>query len=130
MDQLLRIFPVVTLIGLTLASPALGQNASPPAPTGPVYVVTHLDILGPANTEKATPMLRQFVSDSRKDSGNVRFEMLQQNGRANHFTIVEVWQTRQAYEAHNAAEHTRQFREKVQPILGSPWDDVMLSLFQ
>ena len=129
MDQLLRIFPVVTLIGLTLASPAFAQN--PPAPpAGPVYVVTHVDILGADNTAKATPMLRQFVSDSRKDSGNVRFEMLQQNGRANHFTIVEVWQTRQAYEAHNAAEHTRQFREKVQPILGSPWDDVMLSLFQ
>lgn len=120
---------MLALIGLALASPALAQN--PPAtPAGPIYVVTHLDILGPANTEKATPMLRQFVTDSRKDSGNVRFEMLQQNGRANHFTIVEVWQTRQAFEAHNAAEHTRQFREKVQPILGSPWDDVMLSLFQ
>ena len=128
MDQLRRIYPVVTLIGLAFAAQAFGQNAS--APAGPVYVVTHVDILGPANTEKAKPMLRQFISDSRKDSGNVRFEMLQQDGRVNHFTIVEVWQTRQAYDAHNAAEHTRQFREKVQPILGSPWDDVMLYLFQ
>jgi len=129
MDQLHRLSPVLALIGLALAGPAFAQNPSA-TPAGPVYVVTHLDILGPANTEKATPMLRQFVTDSRKDARNVRFEMLQQNGRANHFTIVEVWQTRQAYEAHNAAEHTRQFREKVQPILGSPWDDVMLSLFQ
>ena len=94
-----------------------------------MYVVTHVDILGAANTEKATPMLRQFATDSRKDAGNVRFEILQQDGRANHFTLVEVWRTKQAYEAHNAAAHTVQFREKVQPILGSPWDDVMLSLF-
>jgi quinol monooxygenase YgiN len=128
MDQLHRLSPVLALIGLALTSPGFAQNAS--APAGPVYVVTHVDILGPANTEKAKPMLRQFISDSRKDSGNVRFEMLQQDGRVNHFTIVEVWQTRQAYDAHNAAEHTRQFREKVQPILGSPWDDVMLYLFQ
>ena len=129
MDQLHRLSIVLALIGLALASPAFAQNP-PAAPTGPVYIVTHVDILGPVNTEKAAPMLRQFVSDSRKDPGNVRFEMLQQLGRANHFTIVEVWQTRQAYEAHNAAEHTRQFREKVQPILGSPWDDVMLYLYQ
>jgi quinol monooxygenase YgiN len=129
MDQLRRIFPVLALIGLTLASPAFAQNL-PATPAGPVYVVTHVDILGADNTVKATPMLRQFASDSRKDSGNVRFEILQQFGRANHLTIVEVWQSRQAYEAHNAAEHTRQFREKVQPLLGSPWDDVLLTLFQ
>lgn len=117
------------MIGLAFAGLAIGQNA-PAGPTGPIYVVTHVDILGADNTAKAAPMLRQFVSDSRKDSGNTRFEILQQFSRGNHFTIVEVWQSKQAYEAHNAAAHTRQFREKVQPILGSPWDDVILTLFQ
>ena len=111
-------------MALALASPAFAQNA-PAAAAGPVYVITHVDILGNTNNATAMPMLRQFAEDSRKDPGNVRFDVVQMVGRANHYTIVEVWQSRQAFEAHNAAEHTKQFREKIHPILGSPWDDGM-----
>src|SRR5579872_5878178 len=88
------------------------------------YVVAHVDIVGAAgNLEAPLQLLREFIGDTRKDPGAIRIELLQQDNRRNHFTIVEVWRNKKAFEAHSAAEHTRQFREKVQPMLGSPFDE-------
>ena len=50
-------------------------------------------------------------------------EVLEELGRPNHSTVVEVWASRQAYEDHLAADHTRAFRNKLQPMLGSPFDE-------
>jgi quinol monooxygenase YgiN len=100
----------------------LQNAAAQPAGTN-LYVVTHVDIAGtPAMVAESTKLLREFSADSHKDPGVVRFELLLQNGRLNHFTIVEVWQSREAFEAHAGADHTKRFREKIQPMLGSPFD--------
>ena len=88
-----------------------------------LYVVTHVDVLGPNGAAEAAKMLHEFAADSRKDQGSVRFEVLRDPVRLNHFTIVEVWQTRQNFESHLAASHSRAFREKLQPMLGSPFDE-------
>ena len=88
-----------------------------------LYVVTHVDVLGPNGAAEAAKMLHQFAADSRNDQGSVRFEVLRDPVRLNHFTIVEVWGTRQNFESHLAASHTRAFREKLQPMLGSPFDE-------
>jgi quinol monooxygenase YgiN len=68
-------------------------------------------------------LLQQYAADSRKDKGAVRVELYMQISRTNHFTLVEVWENQQAFEAHEAAAHTRQFREQIQPMLGSPFDE-------
>jgi len=88
-----------------------------------LYVVTHVDVLGPNGAAEAAQMLHQFAADSRNDRGSVRFEVLRDPVRLNHFTIVEVWQNRQDFESHLAAGHTKAFREKLQPLLGSPFDE-------
>jgi quinol monooxygenase YgiN len=43
--------------------------------------------------------------------------------RANHFTVIETWQSQKAFDAHVAAPHTRQYRDEVQPLTGSPLDE-------
>jgi quinol monooxygenase YgiN len=88
-----------------------------------LYVVTHVDVLGPTGAAEAAKMLHQFAADSSNDQGSVRFEVLRDPDRLNHFTIVEVWRTRQDFESHLAAGHTKAFREKLQPLLGSPFDE-------
>lgn len=88
-----------------------------------LYVVTHVDVLGPNGAAEAAKMLHEFAADSRKDPGSVRLEVLRDPVRLNHFTVVEVWRTRQDFESHLAAGHTRAFREKLQPMLGSPFDE-------
>lgn len=103
---------------------ALSAQAQQPAapPTGPVYVVTHVDIIGgPQGVADAIKLMHDLQVDSLKD-GAVRFEVMEQDNRLNHFAMVEVWQSREAYDAHQSHEHTRRFREKVGPMLGSPFD--------
>lgn len=101
-----------------LCGPAGAQDADPR-----LYVVTHVDVLGQNGAAEAAKMLHQFAADSRNDQGSVRFEVLRDPDRLNHFTIVEVWRTRQDFESHLAATHTKAFREKLQPMLGSPFDE-------
>jgi quinol monooxygenase YgiN len=106
----------ITFIGI--GSPANAQNADER-----LYVVTHVDVLGQNGAAEAAKMLHQFAADSRNDQGSVRFEVLRDPDRLNHFTMVEVWGSRQDFESHLAASHTRAFREKLQPMLGSPFDE-------
>jgi quinol monooxygenase YgiN len=105
-----------------------------------VYVVTHVDVAPlPASagppldaaamktamrdvTAKAETLLHQLATESRQDSGFVSFQVLQEPQRRNHFTLVEVWDDESAFQAHEAAAHTRATREKLQPILGGPLD--------
>jgi quinol monooxygenase YgiN len=101
-----------------LLSPASAQDADER-----LYVVTHVDVLGPNGAAEAAKMLHQFAGDSRKDEGSVRFEVLRDPNRLNHFTIVEVWRTPQDFESHLAGSHSKAFREKLQPMLGSPFDE-------
>jgi len=112
-----RLFCISTLLALA----ALAAGAQQQAPKQ-LYVVTYIDVF-PNYAADTNKFLLQFAADSRKDNGSVRFEVLRDVERTNHFTIVEVWQTRQAYEAHLALDHTKQFREKIQPGLGSPFDE-------
>ena len=87
-----------------------------------VYVVTHVDVL-PTEAATGTKLLQQYAADSRKDKGAVRVEVYIQISRVNHFSVVEVWQNRQALDAHEAAPHTKKFREQIDPLLGSPYDE-------
>jgi quinol monooxygenase YgiN len=97
-----------------------GRSASGPA----VHVVSHVDIGGGgAGLAGAPAMLGQLAEASRSEQGNLRFDVLQHAMRANHFTVVESWATQAALDAHAAASHTRQYRETLQPISGSPLDE-------
>ena len=97
-------------------------EATPGASTASAsYVVTHADAIPPAK-DGAIVALQQLATASRNDPGHVRFDVLQQRSRLNHFTIVEIWQDQQSLEAHIMAAHTRQFREAFQPMTGSLYD--------
>lgn len=87
-----------------------------------VYVVSHVDIGGGPKAD-APAMLRRLAESSRNDNGCLRFDVLQHAMRGNHFTVLEVWQNQNALDAHVAAPHTRQYRDELQPISGSPVDE-------
>lgn len=110
------IFALVVLTATLIAPRIFAQNAGA---RDKIYVVTHFDTMPP---NVAGPILSQYVEDTRKDKGAVRVELYSEIGRANHFVIVEEWENQQAFDAHEAAAHTRQFREEIQHVLASPWD--------
>ena len=88
---------------------------------GRIYVVSHVDVI-PKFAVEAAKALSVYGEASRKDAGAVRVDVLVETG-PNHFTLVELWESRAAYEAHVSQEHTRAFREKIHPWLGSPYDE-------
>jgi len=104
----------------------LSAGTVPATANGAIVFVTHVDFAGPQFDAPA--LLRKLTDDSRKDEGNVRFEVLQHAMRLNHFTIVEVWQSEKAHDAHAASSHKRQFRDTVAPALGSPLDERALKV--
>jgi autoinducer 2-degrading protein len=89
---------------------------------GAIYAITHVDVTGD-HKDNAVALLRSMSDDSRKDDGNLRFDVLQQNNRPNHFTVVEVWANRKAQADHTAAPHTRAFRGQLQPMQGALYDE-------
>jgi quinol monooxygenase YgiN len=92
-----------------------------------LHVVTYVDVY-PNFAAECVQIMDEFAAASRKDPGSVRFEVLRDVSRSNHFAIVEVWQSRALYEAHLATAHNRAFREKLQPSLGSPFDERLYNL--
>jgi quinol monooxygenase YgiN len=87
---------------------------------GAVSVVTHVDV---APNPRVSDMLKRLAETSRRDSGNVRFDVFQHTMRANHFTVVETWRNQKALDDHAAAAHTKRYRDELQPLTGSPLDE-------
>lgn len=98
----------------------LAWGAAPSATQG-TFVITHVDI--GAQDTNAPDLLRQLAETSRKEEGNLRFDIIQHAVRANHFTVIEEWRTAKAVEAHASAAHTRAYRNTLAPIAGSPLDE-------
>ena len=116
---MLCIWMALILASASLAGRALAQDQ---AMRDRIYVVTHVDII-PPQKDAGTKLVQQYVTDSRKDQGVVRVEAGSEISRGNHISIVEVWQNKKAFDEHVAASHTRQFRQQIDPMLGSPYDE-------
>ena len=95
---------------------------TPPAQDGAVYTVSYIDAV-PASRAAVAAALQKLATASRKDDGNLRYEILQRGAPANQFAIVSIWKDQKAYDAHMAAAHTKDFREKQKPQLISLIDD-------
>jgi quinol monooxygenase YgiN len=103
------------------APPANAATGAPP--DGAILVMSHLDVAPPlfASLQPAIPA---YVNGSRRESGMIRFDVLQHvDPRQNHLTVLEMWRSNAAMEAHRAAAHTKAFREKLHPILGALYDE-------
>jgi len=96
--------------------------AQEPAASGKIYVVTHVDII-PPEKDAGAKLVQQYVQETHKDKGLVRIESFAEIARLNHISIVEVWESKKAFDEHVAAPHTRQFRQQLDPKLGSPYDE-------
>jgi quinol monooxygenase YgiN len=116
-----QVCAVLLLAALGLAGWARAQESGT---RDRIYVVTHVDVV-PTEAAAGKKLLQQYVAETQKDKGAVRVEAYIQISRGNHFSLVEVWQNRQAFEAHEAAAHTKQFRAQIEPLLGSPYDELL-----
>jgi quinol monooxygenase YgiN len=98
-------------------------DVAPPQPgaDGTIYAITHVDV-GPPNRDAGIALLKTVAGPSRKENGNLAFDALQQTARTNHFEVVEIWKDQKAEDAHEIDAATKDFRAKVQPLLGAHYD--------
>ena len=106
--------------GLDAAGPAVGGETAAGGTT--IYVLTHVDVF-PAGKDQTIEMLKRLADDSRKEPGNLRFDVLQQEGRANHLPVLEAWRNAGARDTHVKAEHTRSFRAELVKLQGALYDE-------
>src|SRR5215212_5761979 len=86
------------------------------------YTVTYIEALPSAKSDAAA-LIKEYADAGRKQDGIVRLEALRRLDRPNHFAIVAVWRDQKTAESHAAANATKQFRTKLQPLLSSPYDE-------
>ena len=91
---------------------------------GGIYVATHVDVI-PPRKDDGVAALKRLGEDSRRGEGNLRFEVVQQVNRPNHFTVVEIWRDAKAVETHSMAAPTREFRDKLATMTGALYDERM-----
>ncbi|HSV22060.1 MAG TPA: antibiotic biosynthesis monooxygenase [Xanthobacteraceae bacterium] len=89
---------------------------------GAIYAVTHVDVT-PPNKDDCIVMLKKLADDARKEPDSLQFEAWQQNNRANHFTVAEIWKNRAAVDSHIVTASTKEFREKLGPMSGALYDE-------
>jgi quinol monooxygenase YgiN len=100
-----------------LVGPIRKQN-----PAEALYVLTHVDI-APERSEDGLTLLRTMRAHSVDEQGNVTYDVLQQENRANHFTLIEEWASMMALDAHIQSQHTRAFRQALLPMQGALYDE-------
>ena len=88
-------------------------NASARPASGALFMVEHVDFLGgdPAIAATAAPLVKALADASQKEAGAVRYEIYRMPPpRINHYEVVAAWTDAKAFDAHETAAHTLQFR--------------------
>ncbi len=59
-------------------------------------------------------------NNTRKEEGNVRFDVLQSNDTPTDFVLYEVFRDEEAAAFHKTTEHYNKWREEVAPYMNTP----------
>jgi len=87
-----------------------------------IYGLTHVDVI-PTGLDTGVGYLQTLIAASRQDIGNLRFDVLAQDSRRNHMTLVESWNNADAQAAHSDTAHAQDFRAAMLPLSGSLYDE-------
>jgi quinol monooxygenase YgiN len=118
------------MIGGFGARPHGGLSAAAPKgqlPVDALYVLTHVDVF-PTYKDQAIELVKAQAEAARKDDGNLRYDVVQWDGHPNHFTLVEVWRDRKAFDTSVTTPHNKEFRDKLTPLEGALYDERLYQL--
>ncbi len=96
----------------------------PTPPANSVFVLSHLDVT-PPQLPALLELMKPLTESSANEPGSETYEIIRQGqtpGMGNHFRLFEVWTSEKAWEDHNMAAPTQTFRNKLAPLLGTPYD--------
>lgn len=68
-----------------------------------------------------------LVASTRKEEGNISYELLKSTEQEQVYTMVELWKDLEATGLHNASEHFTAFKQKAAEFLAAPMELKVLS---
>src|SRR5205807_9899244 len=71
---------------------------------------------------KVRELLCGLIEPTRKESGCISYELLQNRDDPTDFTFVEEWETDAAFENHAASDHIKAIGPKLQSVVADPPD--------
>jgi quinol monooxygenase YgiN len=110
----MKVFHGVLIAAAVVVVAASGALAQAPD-NQPAYGVTYIEVM-PSAEATAAGLMRQVAAASRKEAGNLRYDVLQDIERRAQFAILETWHDMKAIEAHGAGAAMKQFREALDPL--------------
>jgi quinol monooxygenase YgiN len=96
-----------------MLQPFANAPARPAPAGGALFMVEHVDFLGgdPAIAAAAAPLVKALAEASQKEAGAVRYDMYRMPPpRINHYQVVAAWTDSKAFDAHETAAHTLEYR--------------------
>lgn len=67
----------------------------------------------PENKEEVLTALREVVNATRKEEGNISYDLHQNIANPLEFTILEVWKSQDAIDLHNGSTHFDEFKKAI-----------------
>lgn len=110
-------------VGLVAATP----GDVPAGNSDTIYAITHADIIPPEqfapckrqvdeNGPCGNEMMVELATFGRTHDGNMRFDILTQSNRANHMSVVEMWDSAASQAAHQVTPEKKAFRDELSGI--------------
>ena len=102
------------------------------APAGAVYMIQHVDIAFNGFGSPVQAAFKALAGPSPKEAGALRYDVYEEpDPHLNHFSIVAAWTNEKAYEDHEAAPYTKQFRAAIaQTGKGNLYDQRIYKIVQ
>lgn len=113
-----RLVAAAAYVTLTLASASAQELVKVPAPSAPLYIIAHVDIM-PSQTDEGERALAAYAVAARGEPGAKRIDVVQEIF-PNHFDLVELWHDQKAYDAHLSGTAWLRLRSTINAWLGSP----------
>lgn len=65
---------------------------------------------------------RAVVEGSRKETGNIGYDLKKSTDQEGHYTMVELWKDAAATQAHNKSDHFQAFSKQAATFMAAPMD--------
>lgn len=109
-------------LALVVAIAAATRGHAAYAQGNAVYLTTYVEVM-PNSVASGIALLKHYRDASRRNNGNLRFDVLAEIGRPNRFVILETWRDKTAPATHQQSADEAQFLEQLKLIQDAPPDE-------
>ncbi len=73
--------------------------------------------------------LHNVVDATRKENGNISYDLHQNIAHPLEYTIIEVWKSQEAIDLHNSSMHFNEFKKAIEGKIGGLKVDVIKHIY-